>query len=149
MKKPMVPIVFLTTLILLSGCGDDLAPLDSTITGPEDSTFTINPPGGGSHIVRAIDFKVSNAAGVALPKVEVELLAGGGGILTDLDGNPLDPANPTYFRTRTDDRGLVRASFLITLPDCGAADLTVTGSVNATVGVASDLWTATYTISKC
>ena len=146
MRKPAV-LLFL--FALLAGCGDSRAPLDATVTGPEDGTFTIEQSGGVSHIVRALDFQVRSSKGFALPEVEIELFAGGNGILTDLDGNPLDPAKPTYFKTKTDDRGIARASFLIGLPKCGTADVTITGSVGADVGVTSDLWTATYTVKAC
>ena len=133
--------------LFVSGCGDSRAPLDATVTGPEDSTFEVS--GGGTHIVRPGDFQVKNKQDIALPDIEVELFAGGGGILTDLDGNPLDAANPTYFKTTTDDRGLARASFQIALPDCTTKDVTIDGSILASVGVTSKLWKVSYTIKTC
>lgn len=152
MRKQAASVLLLFMVLFVSACGGDpKAPFDATVTGPEDSDFTVNPPGGGVQIVQGIDFQVKDKAGeIILPGVEVELFAGGGGILTDLDGNPLDPNNPTYFKTKTDDRGLVRASYLIALPTCSTtAELTVTGTVSASVGVASKLWTGTFTITSC
>lgn len=151
MRRHAASILLLCLVLVLSGCGGDArAPFDATVTGPEDSDFTINPPGGGTRIVQAIDFQVKDKAGtIALPGVEVELFAGGGGILTDLDGNPLDPNNPTYFKTETDDLGLVRSSYLIALPDCSTEDIVVTGTVSVTAGGASKLWTGTFNVSSC
>jgi hypothetical protein len=148
LRKQTTPLVFL--LFVLSGCGGDIpAPLDATVTGPEDSFFIVNPPGGGPSLVGPLDFQVANKDSIALREVEIEFFGYHGGVLTDLNGNPLNPTDPTYFKTKTDDRGLARTFFLIGLPACGVEDLTVTGSVGATVGVTSDLWTATYTIKKC
>lgn len=151
MRRYVASVFLLCLALILSGCGGDArAPFDATVTGPADGDFTVNPPGGGTHIVQAIDFQVRDSTGsIALPGVEVELFAGGGGILTDLDGNPLDPNNPTYFKTETDDLGLVRASFLISLPDCSSEELIVDGTVNATAGGASEQWTGTFTIKSC
>lgn len=152
MRRQAASVLLLSLVLFVSGCGGDTprAPFDAIVTGPDDSDFTVNPPGGGTHIVQAIDFQVRDNAGViALPGVEIELFAGGGGILTDLDGNPLDPNNPTYFKTKTDDLGLARTSFLIALPNCSAEAIVVTGSVSATAGGGSKLWTATFNVSSC
>ncbi len=151
MRRQAASVLLLSLFLFVSGCGDtSRAPFDATVTGPEDSQFTVSPPGGGTHIVQAIDFQVRDKEGAtALPGVEIELLAGGGGILTDLDGNPLDSNNPSYFKTGTDDRGLARASFLIILPDCAEESITVTGTVSASIGAASHLWTGTFTIAQC
>src|SRR3989338_366902 len=147
MKKP---ILYLFLFLMMAGCGGaPLAPLDAAVTGPADSPFTVNPPGGGTSFVGPLDFQVKNAAGIALPGVQIEFFAYNGGVLTDLNRNLLDATTPDYFKTETDDRGLARAFFLIARPDCGTEDLTFTGSVGATVGVTSDLWTGTYTIKKC
>lgn len=149
MRKQAVSVLLFFLVLLVSGCGGDAkAPLDATVTGPEDSNFTVS--GGGTVTVRPLEFQVKDKAGViALPDVEIELFAGGGGSLTDIDGNPLDPNNPTYFKTNTDDRGLTRTSFRITLPGCSTEDVVVTGTVNASVGPASKLWTGTFTIKAC
>lgn len=149
MRRQAVSVLLLILVLIVSGCGGDAkAPFDATLTGPEDSQFSIT--GGGTAIVRGLDFQVRDKEGTtALPGVEVELFAGGGGILTDLDGNPLDPNNPTYFKTKTDDRGLARASFLISLPGCGAESVSVNGTVNASVGATSLQWTGTFTIDAC
>lgn len=150
MRRQAASVLLLSLVLFVSGCGGDTprAPFDATVTGPEDSNFTVT--GGGNVMVPAIDFQVRDKAGtIALPGVEVELFAGGGGILTNLDGNPLNPNDPTYFKTETDDLGLARASFVITLPDCSAEDETVTGTVSATAGGASKLWTGTFTVSSC
>lgn len=144
------PVLLFLLLLILSGCGGDpRAPLDASVSGPEDDTFTVNPPGGGFSFVGPLDFQVKNKDGVALPDVEIELFAYNGGILADLNGDPLDANALDYFKTETDDRGLARAFYLVALPDCGAEDLTFTGSVGATVGITSKLWTGTYTIKKC
>jgi hypothetical protein len=149
MRRQAASILLLFLILIASGCGGDAkAPFDATVIGPDDSDFTST--GGGAALVQPLEFQVLDKAGlIALPDVEIELFAGGGGILTDLDGNPLDPNNPTYFKTKTDDRGLTRTSFLIVLPGCGADAVTVTGSVTASVGSASKLWTGTFTIEAC
>lgn len=150
MRRQAASVLLLFLVLFVSGCGGDTprAPFDATLTGPEDSDFTFS--GGGTVIVPAIDFQVKDKAGaIALPGVEVELFAGGGGVLTDLDGNPLDPNNPTYFKTETDDLGLARTSFVITLPDCSDKDEVVTGTVRAAAGGGSKLWTGTFTVSSC
>ncbi|MFY9270779.1 MAG: hypothetical protein WAO55_13640 [Candidatus Manganitrophaceae bacterium] len=149
--------VFLSLSLLLlglAGCGGDpSAPLDATVSGPEDSTITVNPPGGGSFSVGPLEFKVLNKAGAAVPGVEIELFAGNPGLgafLIDLNGNLLNSNDPTYFKTKTDDRGLIsRVFYVVGLPVCGTEDQTMTGSVQASVGVSSKLWTGTYTIKKC
>lgn len=149
MRRQAASVLLLSLILFVSGCGGDAkAPFDATVTGPEDSDFTTS--GGGTVVVKPLDFQVKDQAGeIALPDVEVELFAGGGGILIDLNGNPLDPNNPTYFKTKTDDRGLTRTAFSIALPGCGAEDVVVTGSVSATVGSASHLWTGTFTVEAC
>jgi hypothetical protein len=149
MRRQAVSVLLLFLVLFVSGCGGDAkAPFDATVTGPDDDDFTV--PGGGAVIVQPLEFQVKDKTGlVALPDVEIEFFAGGGGILTDLDGNPLDPNNPTYFKTKTDDRGLTRTSFLIVLPGCGAEAVTVDGTVTATVGSASKLWTGSFTIEEC
>lgn len=145
--------LFLFLSMMVSGCGSSLAPLDAVVTGPADATVTVNPPGGGTQFFRPLDFQVANKAGIALPDIEIEFLANfsaGTATLTDLNRNPLDPNNPTYFKTKTDDRGLARVAFLMALPNCDPAnDLTVTGGVTATVGITSKVWTATFTVKKC
>jgi len=149
MRKQAATVFLLSLVLFVSGCGGDAkAPFDATVVGPEDQEFRSS--GGGAAFVLPLEFQVRDKEGaVALPDVEIELFAGGGGILTDIDGNPLDPNNPTYFKTKTDDRGLTRTAFLIALPGCGAEEVVVTGSVNATVGAASKLWTGTFTIEAC
>ncbi|MFQ5543721.1 MAG: hypothetical protein ACE5FY_05155 [Nitrospiria bacterium] len=146
-------VILFFLFVFISGCGN-LAPTDSQVNGPEDSLETVQ--GGQTLIFRALGFTVTNKDGVALPDVEIEFFAGGTGILTNLNGNPLNPTSPGVFKTRTDDRGLARVSYLITLPSCPApvagtttADQTATGSVRGTVGSNSGhLWKATITI-KC
>ena len=152
MRKQAASIILLFVILFVSGCGGDpRAPFDATITGPDDSNITVSPADSRGVIVRALDFQVKDKAGaIALPGVEVELFAGGGGILTDINGNPLNASDPTYFKTKTDDLGLARSSFAIVLPDCSAAgDLTVTGTVNASAGGASKQWVGTFTVKQC
>ncbi|MBI3802858.1 MAG: hypothetical protein HY282_03760 [Nitrospirae bacterium] len=152
MRRQAALAILLYGVLFFSGCGDTpRAPFDATVTGPDDADFKVNPPGGGTQIVQALDFQVHDKdATMALPGVEVEMFAGGGGILTDLDGNPLDANTPSYFKTKTDARGLARASFLIALPACSATeDLVITGTVSASAGGGSKLWTGTFTVTKC
>lgn len=150
MRRQAASVLLLSLILFVSGCGGDAkAPFDATVTGPEDDDFTVTGAAAPS-IVLPLEFQVRDASGtVALPDVEIELFAGGGGILTDIDGNPLDPNNPTYFKTKTDDRGLTRTAFLISLPGCGAESVVMTGSVTATVGSTAALWTGTFTIEEC
>ncbi|MFQ5780121.1 MAG: hypothetical protein ACE5HN_04955 [Nitrospiria bacterium] len=143
------PIILLFLFLVMSGCGDDLAPLDAVVTGPEDSTFTVAKGSPGETFLFTLDFQVKNLAGDALPEVEIEFIASGG-TLTDLDGNVLNLVDPFFFKTLTDDRGLGRVSFLTTLPACSAtADQTVTGLVTASVGVDNDQWEGTFTVPTC
>jgi hypothetical protein len=149
MRKPAV-LLFL--FLLVSGCGDSRAPVDAIVTGPEESLFTtkvVSPDDDGTRLFRPGDFQVRNSADVPIPDVEIELFAGGQGILTNTEGVPFNSENPTYLKTKTDSRGMVRASFLAFLDPCGTEDVTVTGSIVATVGVASHLWGVTITSEAC
>jgi len=134
-------------MIFVGACGD-LAPTDAVVSGPADSSSTF--PGAQvpqTTIFRALDFTVTNSQGIPLPDVEIEFFAGGSGILTDLDGNALNAASPGIFKTHTDDRGVGRVSFLMTLPPCtDATDKTASGSVRGTVANADHLWVATITV---
>ncbi len=139
----------LLMLFLMAGCGGEpKASLDAKITGPDDTSFTV-PPSSSSQTftVRGIDFQVRSKENVAIPEVEIEFFAGGSGVLTDINGNPL--SNTAYLKTTTDDRGVGRISFRTTVPACGAEDREISGSVFATVGVASDLWAVTYKVVAC
>lgn len=152
MRKQTASVLLLLASLLVSSCGDDpRAPFDATMVGPADTTFVINPSDSRTQTVRGLDFQVKDKAGaIALPGVEVEFFAGGGGVLTDINGNTLDASSPTYVKAKTDDVGLARASFTITLPDCASGeDQTVTGTVNVSAGGASDQWVGTFTVKQC
>lgn len=152
MRKQTASVLLLLASLLVSSCGDDpRAPFDATIVGPADTTYVINPSDSRAQLVRALDFQVKDKAGaIALPGVEVEFFAGGGGVLTDTNGNVSNTSDPTYFKTKTDDVGLARASFGIVLPDCVTGeDQTVTGTVNASAGGASKQWIGTFTVKQC
>lgn len=140
-------IILLVLFLGMSGCGDDTAPLDALVFGKPDQTFTIGPTNPRNKLV-PLSFKVENEAGTALPEVDIIFFADGG-TLTDLDGNPLNPAVPDFFKTKTDDVGLVRISYFITFPDCGTADQTLTGTVSADVGNSFFTWTGTFTVKQC
>lgn len=139
----------LLVLFLMAGCGGEpKAALDAKITGPDDTSFTVPPSSSPqTFIVRGLDFQVRSKESIAIPGVEIEFFAGGSGVLTDINGNPLP--NTAYLKTTADDRGVGRVSFRTTVPACGAEDREISGSVMATVGVASDIWVVTYKVVAC
>ena len=151
----------LATVCLLGGvsltaCGDETAPVGATISGPSDATINVSP--GDVPPAFTLTFGVTDASGNAVPGVDIEFFAassatgGSAAALTDADGNLLDPSNPTNAVIQTDDRGLGRVRFVIgfstTCDPVTPADLTATGIVSASVGVASAQWTGTYNV-KC
>lgn len=139
--------ILLSLLIGLAGCGD-LAPTDAIVDGPEDATTEIpNSSASSTVFYRPLDFTVTNEDGAPIPKVQIEFFSGGVAQLTDINGTLL--SNPDASRDETDDRGIGRISTTLTVPGCtGTNDVVVDGSVLATVGSASKLWTSTIT-RKC
>ncbi len=138
--------VFLFTLLfLIAGCGDQ-APDGTVVNGPAAASTTV--AGAGTVIYRALDFQALDDSGKPLPDIDIEFFSGGVGILTDLDGNALNPSNPGVYKTKTDDRGLGRVSLLATIPACsGTVDEIFTASARGTVRSADFLFTATITLT--
>lgn len=130
-------IILMSLLLFLSACGSDLAPTDSTVTGPDDETVKLPLSTTASSVFyRPLDFVVRNEGEIAMPDVEIEFFSTGTAVLTDIDGNVL--ATPTRVKSKTDDRGIGRISILISVPGCtGTADVEATGGVIGTVGSAS------------
>jgi len=142
-------LILFSLLIGVAGCGD-LAPTDASVEGPEDATTEIPAAGGSPIFYRPLDFLVTNSSGEPVSKIEIEFFAGGVADLTDIGGTVL--ATPKSFKTETDERGLARIGANVTVPQCAGGatplDIKVDGSVLATVGSDSHLWTATVT-RKC
>lgn len=139
--------------LLLSACGDETAPVGSTISGPSDITIDISS--GDVPPAMTLTFAVIDGSGNPVPGVDIEFFAtssavgGSSAALTDENGGLLNPANPTNVILQTDDRGLGRVRFVIGFSTtCAGVDITATGIVGASVGVASAQWTGTYTV-KC
>lgn len=137
-------ILLFPLLFLISGCGDK-APDDAVVTGPTNTTTTVSS--SGPLIYRALDFKVANSAGDPLPELEIQFFAGGGGTLVNVDGVLLGTGS--IYNTFTDERGIARVSFGISIADCGGSttDLVTVGGVRGTVGNADYLWTTTVTLT--
>jgi hypothetical protein len=78
-------------------------------------------------------------------------------LLSDRNGNLLNPSDPFSFETNTDDRGLSPKDIyaVFEVPLCKAdptsattigKDQDYTGTVEASIGTASKVWTLTITI---
>jgi len=147
MKK--IAILIFASL-LLTACGDDRAPDGAVVTGPEDSTPTF-PRRTTSLVVTfaPLDFVVRDGTddkAHLLANIEIEFFAGGAAIFTDISGNPL--RTQFLVKGKTDDRGLGRVFASMVVPGCtDSTDKEVSGSVVATVGTASALWSGTATIT--
>ncbi len=150
LKKSGVFLYFsLLGVLTLSGCGDDLAPVNAIVSGPEDDAATM-PEGTGFVSYTDLTFKVSNSAGLPVSGVEIEFQANGtiGAVfITDVNRNPT--GDVAFAQTTTDDRGLATVSVRLDLPSCGAAateDRVISGGVSASVGVSSDTFTSSITL---
>jgi hypothetical protein len=116
---------------------------------------TIANSGAGFDLLTAspLQFQVLDADGNPAPGVTIRFFAGGAvNRLADRTGAVLTTADPALFETTTNDQGLsptdVYARFGV--PACSATeDVSATGTVTASVGVASALWTVTVTASQC
>lgn len=145
----------LSLAILPLGCGDETAPQGATVVAPADSTLTVSGSGGSTEITDTpLAFQVRDKNGNPLPGVEIRFYGGNlsqTSALTNRGGVPLNSADPLFFETITDDRGLsptdVYAQFFV--PACSATDLSVTANVTASVGVASAEWVLSITVKAC
>ena len=149
-----VTVCLLLAMVSLTGCGDDTAADGTTIVAPGDLTVTYTNSGGGTNSTAApLEFQVSDAKGNPVPGVKIQFFSGGSvGALTNRTGTALTSTDPTFFETTTDDRGLSPTDVYArwAYPACNSTeDVTTTGSVEATVGVASATWTVTSTASQC
>ncbi|MFQ5597711.1 MAG: hypothetical protein ACE5GK_06635 [Nitrospiria bacterium] len=141
-------LILISLFFAITGCGDN-PPQDAVVTGPADGTFEVGISSVSSPVRwRPLDFTVRNEDGVALPDIEIEFFSTGIAQLTNLDGNLL--ANPSGFKTKTDDRGVARSAITMEIPGCGGGttDIVVTGGVLGTVGSSSHNFLATVT-RKC
>jgi len=138
--------VFFFLFLLVSGCGSS-APDDAVVTGPTDGSSTVVGGGGGFGVGPA-EFTVKNSLGVPLPDIDIEFFGGGGATLTDRKGNVLNPSEPSYFKTKTDDGGFARIFYVFPLQSCGTppVDLTQSASVLASVKNSSNFLT-TFTVT--
>ncbi len=149
-----VAMYLLLTMVPLTGCGDDTAADGTTVTAPGNLTVTYTNSGGGTDGTAApLEFQVADAKGNPVPGVKVRFFGGGAILrLMDRSGNALTPTDVTFFETTTDDRGLSPTDIYTrwSVPACNATeDVTATGTVEATIGVASATWTVTITASQC
>ena len=169
---------FLSLVILLFGCGEEVATPGAQIVPPGDATFTYQPTSGGLDTTASpLEFQVFIPGDEPdetkpMPGATVRFFGGGQVVLlTDREGvlelidtgtvsleNTLNPDDPLFFETQTDDRGLsptdVYAVWFV--PQCKAdpttpttkagPDISVTGTVTATVGVASATWKVNITV---
>lgn len=135
--------------MLLSACGDETAPVGSTVSGPGDATISVSP--GGAPPIFTLTFGVTDASGDPVTGVDIEVFADASATngqpavaLLDSDGNSIG----TNAVLQTDDRGLVSVRLIIGFDTtCAGADITATGIVAAGVGVASAQWTGTYNVT--
>lgn len=149
-----VAVCLVLTIIPLTGCGDETAPLGATVSGPGKLTVTYSSAGNFNDITSApLEFKVLDAKGKPLPGVTIRFFAGGSVVaLTDRSGVPLNASDQWLFETTTDDRGLspVDIYALWYVPPCDiAAALTVNGTVEASIGVSTAVWTVEIKVDMC
>lgn len=151
-------LVCLSLVVIPLGCGDDTAPHGATVVAPADFTLTVVNSGAGyTSITDApLAFQARDKNGNPLPGVLMRFYGGGNlsqtVALTDRSGVPLNPVDPVFFETVTDERGLspkdVYAAFDV--PACNSTeDVSVTANVTASVGTASDEWVLSITASQC
>lgn len=136
--------------VALTACGDDTAPIGSTVSAPADATIAVSPSGVPPAFT--LTFAVTDASGNPVPGVDLELFADASATsgqpavaLFDDGGTSLG----TNGIVKTDERGLGRVTLVIGFDtNCAGADISATGIVGASVGVAGAQWTGTYTV-KC
>jgi hypothetical protein len=139
----------------LSSCGDETAPAGATISAPGDLTVTYtNSAGGTDGTASPLVFQVLDASGNPVPGVTIRFFGGGAVfMLSDRTGTTaLNGSDATLFETTTDDQGLsptdIYAQWVV--PACSAAeDISTSGTVTASVGVATATWTVSITASQC
>ncbi len=149
-------VYLLFAIVPLAGCGDDTAADGTTVVAPGDTTasyFSSSGSGSGTGQTSGpLDFQVSDAKGNPVPGVKIRFFAGGRVFaLTDRAGTALTPTDMAFFETTTDDRGLSPTDIypLWSIPACDlTADVTASGTVRASVGVASANWTVNITVQK-
>jgi hypothetical protein len=149
-----VTVCLLLAIVSLTGCGDDTAADGTTIVAPGNLTVTYTNSGGGADGTAApLEFQISDSKGNPAPGVKVRFFAGGAVFaLSDRAGTALTSTDATLFETTTDDRGLSPTDIYArwSVPACNSTeDVTTTGSVEASIGVASATWTVTSTASQC
>lgn len=143
------------TALSLSSCGDETAPQGATISAPADLDVTYsNSPGGTSGTASPLAFQVLDAEGNPLPGVTIRFFAGGSVfMLSERTGTTaLNGADAMLFETTTNDQGLSPTDVYAqwTVPACDpAADVSVMGTVSASVGVTTALWTVNITATQC
>ena len=147
-------IVLGLAALSLSSCGDETAPLGATISAPADLDVTYaNSIGGAAITASPLEFQVLDASGNPAPGVTIRVFGGGSVfMLSDRTGaTALNGADALLFETTTNDQGLsstdIYARWMVDA--CGAEDVSTTGTVSASVGVATVVWTANITVSAC
>jgi hypothetical protein len=142
--------ILLGLFVFISGCGQATAPLDATVTGPADASFTIAAPGGGTQLVRPIIFTVKDSLGRLIPEVELDIIVNNA-FLVDVDGNNIaqNPPDNDMLFTRTDPSGAVTVAILVPMKTCGAApiDKTFGSSISASTGFTNVLVKQTWTVT--
>ena len=147
-------VYLLFAIVPLAGCGDDTAADGTTVVAPGDTTVSYFSSGGGVNRQTSapLEFQVSDAKGNPVPGVKVRFFAGGRVYaLSDRAGTVLTPTDMAFFETTTDDRGMSPTDIYAwwSVPVCDlTADVTASGTVKATVGVASANWTVNITVKK-
>ena len=159
-EKRLYAVWPLGLALFISGCGDSAGP-DAVITAVEENrttTFTRNTV-PAPFTDGAIHFKVENSSTNAAPigGVAVELSGSSpsvgdpaaGFVGGSSGGGFVNPADPSHMVATTDANGVVAAFYRFTVPKCGvAADLSVTASISASIGVSTAIWIDQITITK-
>ena len=143
-------------MVFLYACGEEVATPGATIVGPADSTFTyFDSPGFLDRTSGPLEFQVFIPGGgetEPMPGATVRYFGGSHVVsFEDRDGNTLNPDDPVFVEIQTDSRGLSPVDIYPVwfVPQCEAdpddlaadgPDVTVNGTVTATVGVASATW---------
>lgn len=139
--------------LFLSSCGDETAPQGATISAPADLTVTYDPSPVTDGTASPLVFQVLDADGNPAPGVTIRFFAGGAVfMLSDRSAVALNSTDNRFFETTTNDQGLSPTDIYAQwgVLSCDAtADVSTTGTVTASIGVASATWTATITTKQC
>lgn len=147
--------------LFISSCGDTTPPQDAVIKAVEPNktttytlvTVPVPATDGAIHFkVQLSPTDVSPVGGVVVelsgssPSVADPAAGFVGGLS---GGGFVNPADPNHITATTDVSGVVAAFYQFTVPKCStAADLSVTASISASIGISTATWINNITVAK-